>query len=301
LLRFFKKWGRALSLFLASFVLVAYTGLTTWPTGSQSLAHGDIAALVGAGQLIWSSNPGWATTDGQNATFNEFETYVKNNGSCGGVSNQIIDSAQAQACRVLTAVHTPILTNNTFAGSFSAWSSSYANGATACTMAVPTAFNYNSGTGEDGAGYASATSGTNTPGTSANQCYTTHTLSQTFSISGSPTSQSYSFWYESPSVGGGGDSSNCSPAYGSATITFKINSTVVQNGSAQLGTAWHQLSGTTTALVNGSNTVTLTVVLNEGVNQSSHFNSTTQIYTCLAGSAVNATFDVDNFALAATY
>lgn len=62
-----------------------------------------------------SAQSGWNGSS-QDATVSDFTTFVKNNSACTGASNSLITYAQATACAVNSVSHSPLVTNNTFAG-----------------------------------------------------------------------------------------------------------------------------------------------------------------------------------------
>jgi hypothetical protein len=187
------------------------------------MARGDLEALLGAGKLVLiGADPGWGTTNAQLATNSDFTTYFKNTGSCPGTGSQILSSSQLQACLVLTSVHTPILANHSFASnSFASWTSTNTSGCTVGSVgSVPAPAEDSDG---GSAGFTSGNTGCAVSGTS-----TTPTLTQTVSVSGTPTSQTFSFYYNFSAHTAPGDP-GCGPqANGTASnLKLIVNGTTV--------------------------------------------------------------------------
>jgi hypothetical protein len=153
----------------------------------------------------------------------------------------------------------PILANNTFSGgSFTSWSDTTPSYTGACTTS--NGFAGVNATDEDGdTGYVT---GSTTASTACSAGTATIGLTQSFTINGTPTSQSYSFWYYiTPAIYNGGSCTGDTPGSYS-NLKLVINGTTVSTTASPTGnSAWHQVSGTTTALVSGSNTLTLSITL----------------------------------------
>jgi hypothetical protein len=185
----------------------------------------------------------------------------------------------------------PILANNTFsAGSFTSWSDTTPSYTGSCSTS--TGFAGKNATDEDGdAGYATGSSSASISCVSGKA---TIGLTQSFTINGTPTSQSYSFWYYiTPATYNGGSCTGDTPSSVS-NLTLVINGTTVSTTAAPtVNSAWHQVSGTTTALVSGSNTLTLTITLSSSkyaTNQS----------TCIGTTYQSQSANIDNVVLTAT-
>jgi hypothetical protein len=259
---------------------------------NQAISRGFIYANAnGAGSALytWSgSAPSWNGSIVA-ASISDFTTYVRNNGSCGTPSGALITYAQSTTCAVNSITHSPILTNNTFTGgSFVSWSSSNTG---ACGGNPFVGQNTSDEDNDNGYALASSLGCTSTAAVI--------TLVQTFTISGTPTSQTYSFWYKA-AQSSFGDPTNCTQGYGGASLALKVNSTIIATPSLTLDGAWHQISGMTTALVNGSNSLTVTATLSAASGQSSTYIPKYGIYRCVSGSAAQP-IAVDNVVLGAAY
>ncbi|MHB8704620.1 MAG: hypothetical protein ACYC8W_10895 [Candidatus Tyrphobacter sp.] len=186
----------------------------------------------------------------------------------------------------------PILANNTFSGgSFTSWTDTGPTYIGSC--ATSTAFAGVNAADEDGdTGFAQGASGATAV------CVATHSpaggvtlgLSQSFSIASTPTAQTYSFWYDWVAVTYG---SYCQ-TYGTATnLVFKLNGTTITTISSPAQNAWTHVSGSTTALISGSNSIEVDVTLTSatGFGNSS----------CTLGHGFAAQpFSVDDVVLSAT-
>jgi hypothetical protein len=259
---------------------------------NQCITRGYIYSQIGT-LFSWSgsSQSSWNGSN-QVATVSDFTTFVQNNGACTGPSTTLITYGQATACATNSsaATHTPILANNSFAGgSFVSWSSANVG---SCTGALFSSLN---GGDEDGdGGFANA---------SSLGCTTTAaqvTLVQSFSTGGAPTSQTYSFWYKGAQATSG--DSSCTLQTGSASFVLKIGSTAIATvASPTLDGAWHQVTGTMSAMVSGSNTLTLTATLQGARGQYNRYNPKIQGYICtFAGTAIQQ-IQVDNFVLSGVW
>lgn len=277
---------------LAVALLLAVLGIAS----NQALSRNDVYGLVGT-EFTWASSaPAWSG-DHTLVTKSDFSTQVKNNGNCapGASSNYVMVYSDMQACAVNTVPvpHSPILANNTFSGgSFASWTADTVGG----TCTTGTNFAGNSGTDEDSdSGFTSATSICFTSGAT----YGMFGFNQTFNIGGTPTSQSYSFWYQAPYILTG-DPVNCDQNNGFVTnITLKVNGTTVRTISLPTqDTSWHQVTGTTSLLVSGSNTLDLSVQLSGAKGSTLRFIG--GHYICQTTTA-SQPFYVDNFSLTATY
>lgn len=257
------------------------------------MSRNDVVNAVGVGTFTWNTSlpSGW-TGSAQQVNHADFTTNIKNNGSCGGASAQLMGYSQMTACAVnSTPSHSPLVSNPTFSGgSLTSWATANAS---ACNGALFVGVN---GSDEDGdSGYASATSAT---------CVSTPaqvTLSQTFTISGTPTNQSYSFWYLTPLVQAGDAPDGCTVGTGSASISVKFNATTVSTTTAVTDGLWHQLTGATTALVNGSNTITLTGTLTAASGQNATWNQQTQSFLCNRPVTSAQAVNLDNVVLTAQW
>ncbi len=77
-------------------------------------------------------------------------------------------------------------------------------------------------------------------------------LTQTFTISGSPTAQTYSYQYRGTQQVVGDLA--CAQGFGSAALVLKIHGSIVATtGSPALDGSWHTVSGSTSVMANGSN------------------------------------------------
>ena len=266
-------------------------------SSNQVITRGFIYANIGS-LFTWSGSAqtSWFGSS-QAATYNDFETYVKNSGSCGGSAKMLISYGAATGCAVNTSTHSPIVSCASFSsGCFSPWINNGVPGDDQPNACVATAGNHDfqnsSGGSQDGDGYsAGAAVGT---GSTNGGCVDQFELYQSFSVSGTPTSQSYSFWVDWSNAQSAGF---CKTA-GSATVYAKLNGTViVSNVSAGAASTWNQFSGSTSALVNGTNTLEIVVSLKPSYGSSSSTNCTNGIYNVVS----NDTANVDNISLTATY
>jgi hypothetical protein len=271
-------------------VLIASTGQTS----NQALSHQDVIDNVAAGNLIWiSGQPGGWSGSNQLTTRAEFVANVKNSGSCPGSSAQILAYGDMVSCRVLTSVHTPILANYTFAaGSFSSWSAS----GSGCTTGT-TALHGVNATGQDGTGYAAGDSGTTCNDNTGT--FATLKASQTFTIVGTPTTQSFSFWYLA-NLTTQGDARCGVDSSSVQAIRLTVNGTTVLTDSAPtVNSTWIHETGTTSGLVSGSNTVTIEADVLAGARG---MNYVTGPDDCeIVDPIATQDFAVDNVELTATY
>lgn len=95
----FKKLLRLALAVSMTIVLVAATGQAT----NQMLSEQDLVDNVNASNLKWSGSAIAGST--KMVTYSEFTTYISNNGSCGGSSNQLMPYSAMTACRVLASAH----------------------------------------------------------------------------------------------------------------------------------------------------------------------------------------------------
>lgn len=254
----------------------------------QIVTRGYIASNIGSGFTWLGSAQSWS---GSTVTLScgDWNSFIKNDGTACPASKTVLYSfASAHALNQTT--HSPILANNTFVGGgFASWSS--ANGG-ACA-GYP--FAGQNASDQDGdVGYASASSGGCTSGNSM-------TLTQTFSIVGAPTSQTYSFWYNGPATSAG-DATNCTAGSGSATLTVTVNGTTVASPTLILDGTWRQVTGTMSALANGSNTIIFTAALVAAAGNNSHYNPKTQQIVCNSYTTkVTQPFSLDDIVLSAVY
>lgn len=237
----------ALALVLA---LVFYALAHALP-GNQAIARADVYAGIGT-TYSWSGTAQAWQTDHRLVSHSDFVTFVQNNGACAGASNKILSSSEAAACATLANVHTPILANNSFAaGAITGWSSSFTY---AGCGSGGTANAVNAADQDSDSGFASEGSGP----LCLNGNVAIVSVSQTFTIAGNPSSQRYSVWYNWTPVNAG--DVGCTQVSGAVNnFQVTINGHVQTTIPAPVGDgAWHQVSATTTDLLNGSNTFTVT-------------------------------------------
>lgn len=257
---------------------------------NQALTRGFIYTNIGT-LFTWSGTAQAWSGSAQEATYTDFTTFIKNNAACGAPgAAALIDYSHATACAVNTSVNTPILANHSFAGDvFTSWSDTTTVYGGSC--ATSTAYNSSAASPQDADG-GDAVGSSGVTSTCATGLNVTLGLQQTFTISGTPTSQSWSFYYKWAHVDTTG---TCDIQGASANAVLKLNGTTVSTTAAPTDdNAWHQVSGTTTLLVNGSNTLSLTVQLQSGV----HYTNQT---SCLTPTYQAQPFYFDNIALTATY
>jgi hypothetical protein len=146
--------------------------------------------------------------------------------------------AFAIAHAVNSVTHSPLVANNAFAGGvFTSWASANTG---SCNGTPFNAFVVG------GQGLAQADSATCTSTAAVVN------LTQTFTISGTPTAQTYSYQYRG-ALSSSGDPA-CTQGFGTAALVLKIHgSTVATTGSPVLDGAWHTVSGTTSVMANGAN------------------------------------------------
>lgn len=268
----------------ALLLILAITLLASDTAFTRGYVYSNIGTL-----FTWSGSAQSWSESTQAVSCNDWTSYIRNDGTAC-TSGTLIGKTWALAHAVVTVVHSPLLTNPTFnGGGFGSWSSANTGG---CTGLLFTG--QNSADQDGDAGRAQASSGT---------CSATPaqvTLAQTFSISGTPTSQTYSFWYMAP-LTQYGDPVNCTQGTGTASLSLKVNGTTTSLGSVTTDGAWHHLSGTTSALVNGSNTVTVTATIAAALGQTSHYSRADGIYICYGSAAVAQSVNLDDFSLSAVW
>ena len=171
-----------------------------------------------------------------------------------------------------------LLSNPSFAGAaYSPWVADAVSGA--CAFAIPFAASASHDKDSDGGGsIASTSTGCDNNGAS----FAVVGESQTFSIAGaSPSAQAYSFWYETaiPTVGDAAD--GCLVGSGAVgDIVVKINGTTVATVAPVADGGWHQVSGTTTALVTGSNSFDVSASISGAKGVTAVFEPRTGTYVC---------------------
>lgn len=272
---------------LAAIAAIALLGVASNQCITRGFIYSNIGSLFswsGSAQTSWNGSA-------QEATYSDFTTFIKNNASCGGPgSTALIDYSHATGCAVNTSAHTPILANNSFAGDvFTSWSDTTTVYGGSC--ATSTAYNSSATSPQDADG-GDAVGSSGATSTCATGLNVTLGIQQTFTIAGTPTSQSWSFYYKWASVDSTG---TCDISGNSANAVLKLNGTTVSTTAAPTDdNAWHQVSGTTTLLVNGSNTLSLTVQLQTGV----HYTNQT---SCLGLTYQAQPFYFDHLTLTATY
>lgn len=301
---FLKKQRLKLS-FLGLFLLATYTGIATWspPYGTgQVITHADLAAMAATSPPLVAyvaPTPTWTTTDGQGATVHEINIYI--NGCSAMTPNPTSTTSQlatfnlVHGCAVTTTVHSPLILNNSFALGNVDWTQAASSGTGILGVApVITNETAQDDTFDDVMTASSATCSANTTTTCQG------TSSQTFTISGTPTSQSLKFYYYVTDVAATGDAVNCSPASGYGSLTVKVNSSTYTLSTVTYN-SWTFVSPTGfNALVNGSNTITVTFSGQSTNNQSSRFNLTTQVYNCTSTWTSNKA-KIDDIVLTASW
>lgn len=273
--------------------LVACLAVLLLTGTSQVITRGYIYSNIGT-LYTWAGTAQAWSGSLQAATEADFCTFIQNNG-CAGKSNlRDITSVQAAAWAVNSSSHSPILTNNTFSPTCTAWSLA-AGASFGVAPTCPTSGD------ADSDGYYSLF--TTASGTSCDASITTHcngTTSQTFSIPGTPTSQTVSLWYKGSVATASGDVTNCNPTTGSVGLSLKINSTTISLPTLTFNNAWHSTGNiSTTALVNGSNTITLSETGQTTMNQTSRIVSGNPV--CNPATYTTNTLGVDEVVLTATY
>lgn len=243
---------------------------------------GTTFAWSGSAQSEWSGST-------QAATCSDYSTYIRNDGTACTPSNSLVTYGFATSHAVVSNIHTPILSANTFAGgAFYPWTSANAG---SCAGGP---FSATASTDEDGDnGYAVG---------SSSGCVATPaqvTLAQTFTTGGAPTSQSYSFYYKAKQAVSG--SASCTLATGTASLSVKIGSTTIATPTLTLDGAWHQVSGTTTAMVSGSNTLTFTATLAGANGQKQFYSTQIKNYVCRNAGIAPQTLQIDNVVLTGTW
>jgi len=265
--------------------------LTLAISGSQTLTRGYLYSNIGT-LFTWASSAqaGWNGSS-QVATCADFATYIQNDGTpCVSSVATLLDS-YALAHAVNSVTHSPLVANGTFLnGTFSPWTSANTG---ACSGVItfagqPVSPDYN---GDNGVAAASSGTCVATPAET--------TLTQVFSIAGTPTVQTYFFAYRAlQSTYGDPD---CTVASGSVSMLLKMNGTTVASiASPALDGAWHTVSGTMTAMANGSNTLVLDATLAGATGA-------TQIFrpgigdVCKPAVTVAQPLQVDDFILSAVF
>lgn len=255
------------------------------PASNQTITRSDVISEVGAGRMAWASSQpaGWAGSK-QVVNRSDFVGCCRTNGNCPGATVQALTYSQYIACSVTSTTYTPILANNTFAGgSFSSWTSANTGG---CSGSLFTAQAIPDEDGDSGLATASSLSCTSTAAVVG--------LSASFTTTGPPTSQTYSFWYlEKQAVAG---DVNCTVGYGAATLSLVINNTTVLSIPNPIADgAWHQVSGGTAAMVNGANTFTINATL-QGAS-----GTYPKGLNCTGSSRSAQTMQIDNVVLSGVY
>lgn len=269
--------------------LLALTLAVVLLGSDTAFTRGYVYSHIGTG-FTWktTAQSSWNGST-QAVSCGDWTTYVQNDATAC-TANTLIGLTWANAHAVNSVTHTPILSNNTFfQGNWSPWTSANTGG---CTGSLFSASMSSSDEDAD-SGLASAGS---------LSCYISGsviTLSQTVSISGTPTSQTYSFWYRG-SVETAGDVVTCTQGLGSASLSLTINS-VAQSaiGVLNLDGNWHQVTGSTTSLATGSNTFTLSATLTAA--KGTYHKSGAPAGSCTGISISPQTLQVDNFSLSAVY
>lgn len=204
----------------------------------------------------------------------------------------VLALAFALWCVLIAGATSPLIANHSFASnSFTSWAATTPSYTGSC--AASSGFASVASPAEDADGGASqGSSGATT--TCASGGTATIGETQTFSIAGTPTAQTYSYWYNITQVTAG-DPVNCVQGVGTVSeIDLTLNSTTFQTLSPTMDGAWHQVTGSTSALVSGSNTITI-----KSVNQSA---TGTQRNPTICGATVNTAqpTTIDNIVLTAT-
>jgi hypothetical protein len=284
-----KRLMRVAAVALLTLVLVAATG----QTAHQMLSMQDLVDNVAAGNFKWSGSAQTGST--LMVTEGTFVADISNNGSCTGPANRLIAYSEAVLCRVLLSTHTPILLNNTYSGgSFSSWTSDTPIYTAPCASGATAVGGLNT-TDQDGdAGFAQGGQAGSTLCNSSTP--TTIGASQVFSTTGTPTSQTFSLWYNGETPTSVGDPVNC---VGDTTVayalTVRMNGTVEQTLSAPtLDGTWHQWTGTMTHMVSGSNTLDISVEVG-----GAHGSTTPP--GCTPKTSASETFGIDHVVLSASY
>jgi len=285
---------------VAALVLLAFTmtvGVVRAEPANQLLREQALINDVTTGVFTWSGSAQTCTGNACNqiVTKSLYTSWITNTGSCSGGTKGSTSYAMTYgdmvACAVNASLHTPILANNTFsAGATTSWTITGPTYGAGCASGA-TAFAGVNATDQDGdSGFVEGTSGT---ACVAGGIHTaTTSIAQTVSIVGTPTNQSWSLWLLAPQATAG--ISTCTIGTGTLTLTVTINATQVYSGTGGYPTGWTQLSGTTTALVNGSNTVTLQAVISGAVG---YVNSP----LCTTAAETSQAVSVDDVKLTATY
>ena len=252
------------------------------------MSRNDVYAQIGTA-FSWAGTA-QASWNGDHTMVNcsDFFTYIKSDGSsCTTLygtngAHQIMNWSQMQqhAVNSTPVSHTPILSNNTFAGAvFSPWT---ADGSATCSANFAASTTDQEGT-DGGSATGNSSNGTCTIG-----------MSQTFNVTAAPTSQSLSFYYETPNVSAG-DGINCTAGTGSATITIKLNGTTISTiTNPTYDSSWHPVSTPISAMVSGSNTLDITVSLTAA-------SGTTGSPACTTHQYAQQHVYIDNVQLTATY
>lgn len=274
------KWTRTVAVLCAILLLA--------PSSDQPITRGYVYSGIGS-TFAWSgSAQGWSGSPVV-LTCGDWTTYIRNDGTACSPAALTVLYSYATAHAIVTVTHSPLLANNTFTGgNFASWTATSTGGCVGYTWSGQNASD------QDGdIGYALASSGSCTSGT-------TLKMAQTFTVGTSPTSQTFSFWYLAPSVSYG-DGDNCTQGFGSGTLTVTVNATTVATPTITFDGAWHQVSGTMSALTTGSNTITFSASLAAASGQASHYNYQKQMYVCSATATRSQTLAIDKVVLSAVY
>ena len=284
---------------VAALVLLAFTmtvGVVRAEPANQLLREQALTNDVTTGVFTWSGSAQTCTGNACNqiVTKSLYTSWITNTGSCSGGTKGSTSYAMTYgdmvACAVNASLHTPILANNTFsAGATTSWTITGPTYGAGCSSGA-TAFTGINATDQDGdSGFVEGTSGTACVGGTDTA---TTSIAQTVSIVGTPTNQSWSLWLLAPQATAG--ISTCTIGRGNLTLTVMINATQVYSGTGGYPTGWTQLSGTTTALVNGSNTVTLQAIVSGAAGA-------TNFPLCTIIAVSSQAVSVDDVKLVATY
>ena len=231
--------AKRLALVLAAVLL----GVVTY----QPLTRGYVYSQIGS-LFTWSGSAQAWSGSTQVLSCSDWNSYIKNDGTACPTSMTVLDS-YALAHAVNQVTHAPLVANNTFSsGALSPWTSTNSGSCNGYTFTVA------SSPDEDG-------DSAFVNGSSA-QCSSTPAvvnLTQTFSTSGAPTAQTYSFWYNAPTAKSG--DSRCTQTAGIVALVAAINGTNLPAITVTQDGKWHQVSGTTALMGSGSNTFKVTATL----------------------------------------
>lgn len=266
-------------------LILALLGLNS----NQAVTRGFFFSNIGS-SFSWSGSAqaAWSGST-RAATCSDYTTFIHNDGTACSPSNALVQFGFATAHAVNSnPTHTPIVANNTFASGLTPWTSANLS---ACSGAL---FSQNNSPGEDpGNGYASS----NSLGCTATAAQVT--LVQAFTTGGAPTSQTYSFYYNAP-IASSGDPA-CDQEFGSASLAVKVNSTTLTTIAITPDGAWHQVSGTMSAMVSGSNTLTFTATLSGARGETNRYNARTLSYACAVANTNPQVLQIDNVVLSGVW